>query len=127
MAHSFGNMTWLFRIQEAWLPFPHSTKTAMTRTDIAAKHERSCAIGPTLKNVGTTRFLTNRVQIEPFNQLEHIILIGWVAETYAKPFRLGLTDLLIVADYTEFAGQLFTSGGILRALSWKRKTHWAFL
>jgi hypothetical protein len=34
-----------------------------------------------------------------------------------------LTDLLIVADYTEFAGQLFTSEGILRALALGRK--WA--
>ena len=29
-----------------------------------------------------------------------------IAETDAKPFGLGLTDLLVVADYTEFAGQL---------------------
>jgi len=28
-----------------------------------------------------------------------------------------LTDLLIVADYTEFAGQLFTSAAILRVLA----------
>ena len=85
----------------------------MTRADVAAEHEGRGAVGPTFKNVWTASFLTNCVKVETFNELQHLVLIGRVAQADAKPFRLGLTDLLIVADYTKFAGQLITSAGIL--------------
>ena len=93
----------------------------MARADIAAEHEGRGSIGPAFKNVGTARFLADGVQIETFDQLQHLVLIGRVAQADAQPFGLWLTDLLIVADYTEFAGQLFTSGGILRAFCLVRK------
>src|SRR5215213_1869852 len=114
MVHSFGDVPWLFRIQRAGLPFAYSAKSAVTRADIAAKHERGGTIGPTLENVRTTRFLANCVQVETLDQLQYLVLVSRIAQTDAQPFGLGLTDLLIVADYSEFAGQLFTSGGILQ-------------
>jgi hypothetical protein len=82
----------------------------MPGANIAAEHERRGAIRPALENIGTTRFLTDRVQVESFDQLQHLVLIGWVTQTDAQPFGFWLTDLLIVADYSEFAGQLITSG-----------------
>ena len=121
VADSFGDVSRLFRIECARLPFADRAESAMTRADVAAEHESRGAIGPALENVRTTRFLTNGVQIESFDQLQHLVLIGRVAQTDAQPFGLWLTDLLIVADYTEFAGQLFTSAGILR-LSTKSET-----
>jgi hypothetical protein len=86
----------------------------MTRADIAAEHESRGAIRPTFKDVWAARFLADGVQVETFDQLQHLVLVGWVAEADSQPFGLGLTDLLIVADYSEFAGQLFTSGRILQ-------------
>src|SRR5215213_4282439 len=86
----------------------------MSRADVAAEHKRGRAIRPALENVRTTRFLADGVQVESFNQLQNLVLIGRVAQTDAQPFGLGLTDFLIIADYSEFAGQLFTSATILR-------------
>src|SRR5215213_9650070 len=114
MAHSFGDVTRLFRIQRARFAFAHRAEAAMTRADVAAEHEGGGAIGPTLENVWTTRFLADGVQVETFDQLQHLVLVGWVAQADAQPFGFGLTDLLIIADYSEFAGQLFTSGRILQ-------------
>jgi hypothetical protein len=42
-------------------------------------------------------------------------LVRWIAEADAEPFGFGLTYLLIVTDYTEFAGQLITSRGFYRS------------
>src|SRR6185437_11967469 len=113
MVHSCGDVSRLLGIQRARLALPDGAKAAMTRADVAAQHERSGAIGPTLKNVWATRFLADGVQVQTFNQLQHLVLVGRVTETDAKPFGLGLTDFLIVTDNSEFAGQLFTSGVIL--------------
>jgi hypothetical protein len=46
------------------------------------------------------------VQVETFDQLQHLVLVGRVAEADTQPLGLGLTDLLIIADYSEFAGQI---------------------
>lgn len=78
----------------------------MTRADVAAQHKRRRAIGPALKDVWTTRFLTNRVQIQPFDELQNLVLIGRITETNPEPFGFGLTDALVVADNTKFASQL---------------------
>src|SRR5690349_18774674 len=114
MAHSFGDVSWLFGIQRTRLALAHRAEAAMTCADVAAEHERGGAIGPTLEDVWAARFLADGVQVETFDQLQHLVLVGRVAQTDAQSFWLGLTDLLIVADYSEFAGQLFTSGGILQ-------------
>jgi hypothetical protein len=45
------------------------------------------------------------MQIQPFDELQDLVLIRRIAETNPEPFGLGLTDTLIVADNTKFAGQ----------------------
>src|SRR5262245_60249244 len=114
VVHSFCDVSRLVRIEIARLPFADCAEAAMTRADVATEHERRSAIGPTLENIWTTSFLTDGVQVESFDQLQHLVLVGWVTQADAQPFGFGLTYLLIVADYTEFAGQLITSGMILQ-------------
>ncbi len=121
MANSFSYVSRLFRIETAGLSFADCTEAAMTRADVAAEHESRSPIGPTLENVWTTCFLTDGVQVESFDQLQHLVLVGRIAQTDAKPFGFGLTYLLIVTDYTEFAGQLITSAVILRGFVSRRK------
>jgi hypothetical protein len=55
----------------------------MTRANIAAEHERRGAIRPAFKNVWTACFLTNSVQVESFDQLQHVVLIGRIAQADA--------------------------------------------
>jgi len=114
MVDSFRDVSRLFGIETAGLSFTDRTEAAMTRADVAAEHERRRAIRPTLKDVRTTSFLTNGVQVESFDQLQYLVLIRWIAQTDAQPFGFGLAYLLIVTDYTELAGQLITSGEILQ-------------
>src|ERR1051325_5919734 len=115
VVNSFGDVSRLIPVETAGLSFADRAEAAMTRADVAAEHERRSSIGPTLKNVRTTSFLTNGVQVESFDQLQHLVLIRGVAQSNAQPFGFGLTYLLIVADYTEFAGQLTTSREILQS------------
>ena len=115
MTNSFSNVSRLFRIETAGLPFADRAEPAMTRADVAAKHESRSPIGPTLENVWTTGFLADGVQVESFDQLQHLVLVRWIPEADAEPFGFGLTYLLIVTDYTEFAGQLITSRGFYRS------------
>jgi hypothetical protein len=63
MKDSFRNMPWLFWIQKPWLTFSHCAEAAMACADIATQHEGGRAIRPTLKNVRTTSFLTDGVQV----------------------------------------------------------------
>ena len=114
MTNSFRDVSRLFRIETAGLSFADRAEAAMARADVAAEHESRGAIGPALENVRTTGFLTDCVQVESFDQLQHLVLVGWITQTDAKPFGFGLTYLLIVTDYTEFAGQLITSREILQ-------------
>src|ERR1044072_5107244 len=114
VADSFGAVGRFFRIERARRAFADCAESAVACADVAAEHEGCGAIGPAFKNVWTARFLADGVQVETFDQLQHLVLIGRIAESDAQPLGLWLTDLLIVADYTEFAGQLFTSAGILR-------------
>ncbi len=52
----------------------------MSRADIAAEHECRGAIRPALEDVRTFCFLTNRVQVQALNQVEQMVLIGWIAQ-----------------------------------------------
>ena len=121
MVDCFGDVTRFFRVQKSRLSFPDGAKAAMTCADIAAEHESGGAIGPAFEDVRAARFLADGVQVESFDQLQHTVLVGRIAQPDAKPLRLGLADFLVVADYSEFAGQLFTSERILRALGSGRK------
>ena len=122
MADSLRNMARFFGIERSRLAFADSAKAAMTRADVAAEHEGRGAVGPAFENVWAASFLTDGVQVQTFDQLQHPILIGRIAEPDAQPFGLWLTDLLIVADYTEFAGQLFTSGSDSTGFVFHRET-----
>src|SRR5215213_8381659 len=114
MTNSFSDVPRLVRIETAGLSFADCAEAAMTRADVAAEHESRRPIGPTLENVWTTGFLTDSVQVESFDQLQHLVLVGRIPQTDAEPFGFRLTYLLIVTDYTEFAGQLITSTEILQ-------------
>ena len=78
----------------------------MARANVTAQHESRGAIRPAFEDVRTARFLADRVQIQPFDELQNVVLVRRITETDAEPFGLGLTDFLIVTDNTKFAGQL---------------------
>ena len=96
MAHGFGHVTRLFAVERARLAFADRAKAAMARADVAAQHESRRAIRPALKDVRATRFLTNRVQIQPFDQLQDVVLIRRIAQTNLQPFGLRLTRWLVL-------------------------------
>ena len=81
--HSFGNVTRLVPVEESRLSFAHGTEATMTRADVATEHEGRGPIGPTFKNVWTASFLANCVQVETFDELQHLVLIGRVAQADA--------------------------------------------
>jgi hypothetical protein len=99
MAHRFRNVTRLFRIEVARLSFSDGAKAAMTGADVAAEHERRRPVIPAFEDIRAPRFLTDCVQVEPLDQLEHLILVSRIAETDAQPFGFWLTNLLIIANY----------------------------
>ena len=109
LTHGLRDMSWFFRIERSGLAFTNRTESAVSRADVAAEHERRSSIRPAFKNVWTTSFLTNRVQVKSLDQLQHVVLIGWIAQPDLQPFRLWLTDFGIVTDDAELAGQLDTS------------------
>jgi hypothetical protein len=99
MGHSFGDMSRLQRIQRSRRAFSDGAKPAMPRADITAQHKGCGPIRPALKNVRASSFLANCVQIQAFNQLQHMILVSRVAETDSEPFRFRLTDFGGITDY----------------------------
>jgi hypothetical protein len=72
----------------------------MAGADVAAEHESRRAVRPAFEDVWTARFLADRVQVQPFDELQNVVLVRGITETDAEPFRLWLTDFLVVADYT---------------------------
>jgi hypothetical protein len=100
MTNCFCDVARFFRIERAGLSFSDGAEATVASANIAAEHESRRPIGPTLEDVWTTCFLADSVQVETFDQLEHLVLVGRIAQTDAKPFRFGLTDFLVVADYT---------------------------
>jgi hypothetical protein len=80
LLHSFGNVTRFFRVERAWFSFADRAKSAVTRANVTAEHEGCGAIGPALENVWAARLLADRVQIKTLNQLQHVILIGRIAQ-----------------------------------------------
>jgi len=80
MTDGLGHVARLFRIQLAGLALSDCAEAAMPRANIAAEHERGGAIGPAFKNVRAARFLANGVQVESFDQLQDVVLIGRIAQ-----------------------------------------------
>src|SRR4051812_44682183 len=76
MTHGFGDVARLILIKRAGLAFADGTESAMARADVAREHEGRCSIRPALEDVRTPRFLTHGVQVQAFDQLENMILIG---------------------------------------------------
>jgi hypothetical protein len=76
----------------------------MARANIATQHKCRRPVSPALENIRALRFLTNRVQVKSFNQLEQMILVSRIAQTDPEPFGLWLT-WFGVKDL-EFAGQV---------------------
>ena len=106
MTHSFSDVARLFGIQITRLSFSNGAKPAMSRANIAAEHESCGAVSPAFEDVWAAGLLTNRMEVQAFDQLQHLVLICRIAQADAQPFRFWLTHLLIVADYTKLAGQL---------------------
>src|SRR5438132_10862173 len=105
MTHGFGNVVRLFAIKRAWLAFAHGAKATMPSADVAAQHERRRAIGPALKDVRAACFLADSVKVQPFDQLQQVILIRRITQTNPQPLRLRLSRRLVVADDSKFARQ----------------------
>src|SRR5436305_10966732 len=107
MAHGFGDVARFFRIERAGLAFSDSAESAVARADVAREHEGRRPIRPALEDVWAFRLLTNSVQVQAFDQLEHMILIRRIAQANLQPFRLGLSRF--VADDFKFACQIYYS------------------
>ena len=95
MLHGFGDVTRLVPVECCWRTLPNCTETAVTRADLAAKHKSRCPVSPAFEDVGAPRFLADRVQLQPLNQLQKMIVIGWIADTNPQPFGLGLTGFWV--------------------------------
>jgi hypothetical protein len=80
VAHGFRNVPRFLRIKLNRLAFSNCAETAVARADIAAEHECGSAIGPAFKDVRTTSFLANGMQIQAIYELENIVLIRRIAE-----------------------------------------------
>src|SRR5205085_4823287 len=102
MAHSFGDVARLIRIKLHRLSFVDRAETAMARAGVAAEHEGRGAIRPALEDVRAARLLTDRVQVQAFDELQHVVLICRIAEPNLQPFRLRLAWLWIIDD-SQFA------------------------
>ena len=103
MTNGLSHVAWFVRIKLSRSAFADCAKAAVTGADIPGQHKSCRAIGPALENVRTPCFLTNRVQIQSFDQLEQMVLVGGIAQTDTEPLGLWLT-WFVVKDL-EFAGQ----------------------
>ena len=80
MPHGFRDVTWLLNIKRSRLTFTYCTETAMACADVSAQHEGRGPVRPAFKDVRTTSFLTDGVQIQALDQLQNIVLIGRIAK-----------------------------------------------
>src|SRR5256885_6829517 len=103
MAHGFGDVARLCGIKLRRLTFIDRAEAAMARAGVAAEHEGRGAIRPALEDVGAARLLADRMQVQAFDELQHVVLIRRIAQTYLQPLRLRLARLLNVADDSQFA------------------------
>jgi hypothetical protein len=93
VSHRFRYVTGFLAVERSGLPFAHRTKAAVARADVTAEHECRRAIRPAFKDVGATRLLADRVKIQTFDQPQHIVLVGGIAQANPEPVRLWLTGL----------------------------------
>jgi len=100
----FRDVMRLFWIQSFRRAFSNRAESAMPRADVAAEHKGRSPVGPALKNVWAPCFLTNRVQLQTFNQLEQMILVCRIAQTNTQPIRFWLTRFRV--HNSKFARQV---------------------
>jgi len=91
-------MARFFVIKRAWRTLANRAEAAVSRANIATKHEGGRAIRPAFEDVWAPRFLTNGVQVKALNQLQDMILIAGIAETNLQPVGFGLAWFRNVAD-----------------------------
>jgi hypothetical protein len=73
-------VTRLLDVERTRLALANRTEATVTRANVAAEHKSRGAIRPAFKDVGTASFLTNRVQVQSFNQAQYVVLIRRVAQ-----------------------------------------------
>jgi hypothetical protein len=95
MLHSFSDVARLIRVERRGRALANCTETAVTGANIAAKHKSCRPISPAFEDVRTPCFLTDRVQLQPFNQFQQMIVVGWIADTNPQPFRFRLTGFRV--------------------------------
>src|SRR6185503_4818677 len=66
------------------------------------------AVRPAFENVWAACFLANRVEVQPLDQLQDVVLVRRIAQTNLQPLRLWQTWPRIVANYCKFARQGFS-------------------
>ncbi len=115
MSHSFRYVTWFLTVERAGLTLAHRTKAAVSRADITAEHECGRAVRPAFKDVRATRLLADRMKIQTFDQLQDIVLVGWIAQANPEPVRLRLAQFWLVANYSKVTRQRF---GYLTQSTW---------
>ena len=65
----------------------HGTVVASSRADIAENQKRRRARIPTFPHIRTTRFLTDRVQLEPIHGLANVVIIRTGLQLHLEPGR----------------------------------------
>ena len=88
MFDGLGNVGRFHRVEVHRLALIDCTKSAVPRASVAAEHERGGLVRPAFKDIRAFRFLTDRVQIQPVDQLENRVLIARIAELDLQPIRL---------------------------------------
>jgi hypothetical protein len=63
MGDSLSDVPWLFRVQFTWFSLANSTEATMSRADVSTQHKSGRAVCPTFEDVGTARFLADRVEV----------------------------------------------------------------
>src|SRR5687768_12044129 len=88
MFDGLGDVDGFLRIEIHRLAFVNSAKTAVPSASVAAEHKCRGLVRPALKNIRAFRFLANRMQVQPADQIEHGVLVARIAELYLQPIRL---------------------------------------
>ena len=81
MAYCDGDVPGFVGVEGFGRALSDGAKAAVTRANVATQHEGGRAIGPALEYVRASRFLTNRMQFQPLDQLQQMVLVGRIAQT----------------------------------------------
>jgi hypothetical protein len=107
MLYGLGHVCRLHRVKVHRLALIHRAKAAVPRARIAAEHERRSLVRPAFENVRALRFLADGMQIQPVDQLHHLILIARVAKLDLQPIRLSKLRTLLPVEELLYEDLLF--------------------